>query len=692
MKATADDIKAHGLTPGLWFMPFAGTHNDPFFKDHQDWFVKFEDGKPYDTAWGGTCLDMTHAGAREYLRGVVQRIAKEWGYTYFKMDGMWTGTATKQIYVNSGYKDEGIGDAVFHNPEKTNLEAYRDGLKLVRETAGDGVFILGCCAPQNMRSYGGAFGLEDAMRIGPDNGPEWGGLRAGPLFASRNYHLHGRVWYNDPDPVYVRPSVPLEHARLICSWVAITGALNLSSEFMPGLPPERIEILKRTMPGHGLLPRPVDLFEAEPARVWLLSDERRAPRRDVVALFNWDSKPLDLDLAFDRLGLPGDAYVAFDYWRNAFLPPFKGRLRTTLPKESCQILAVRPAAEHPLLVSTSRHITQGIVDVLEEKWDAAGNALSGRSKVVAGDPYELRILALAPAGKGWNVDAAEVSAEDQAAGVKIAFKQANVCVRATIESPTGREVAWSVRFRSGAAANARPQAVTQLKADAEPSRPVRLSWEGTDGVVYEVTREGGPTTTTAATEWSDSEVEPEKTYAYTVTAVDFAGNRSEPAKITFTTPAPPKLPPLPPMPDVCLSDLQPAKSTVGWGNLGVNKSVAGAPLKVNGKKYDKGVGVHAVSELVYAAKPEYKRFVAVVGLDDEVRNDERPSVVFQVYADKKLLAESPKLTWRGVGFWHFDVDLPPKARNVRLVVTDAGNGIAADHADWVDAGFVTQGK
>ncbi len=38
------------------------------------------------------------------------------GLTYFKMDGMWTGSATKQIYVNSGYRDEGIGDAVFHDP------------------------------------------------------------------------------------------------------------------------------------------------------------------------------------------------------------------------------------------------------------------------------------------------------------------------------------------------------------------------------------------------------------------------------------------------------------------------------------------------------------------------------------------------------------------------------------------------
>ena len=51
MKKTADMIRSHGLTPGIWFMPFAGTWDDPWFKDHQDWFVKRADGRPYDTTW-----------------------------------------------------------------------------------------------------------------------------------------------------------------------------------------------------------------------------------------------------------------------------------------------------------------------------------------------------------------------------------------------------------------------------------------------------------------------------------------------------------------------------------------------------------------------------------------------------------------------------------------------------------------
>jgi hypothetical protein len=445
MKETADHLKSLGLTPGVWFMPFAGTFNDPVFKEHQDWFAKKADGSPFDTAWGGTCLDMTHPGAREYLRGVVHRIAHEWGYTYFKMDGMYTGTATRQVYINSGYKDDHIGESILHDPDKTNIEAYRDGIKLVREAAGPGVFILGCCAPQNMRSYAGAFGLVDAMRIGPDNKATWDGLTRGTLFGSRNYFLHGRIWYNDPDPLYVREKLPLAQAQLLASWVTISGQLSASSDWLPDLSPERLSLLRRTMPSHGLLPRPVDLFEHDLPRIWLLTDTRRLPRRDVIALYNWDDKPADLEDSMAHIGLDAETtYVAFDYWANTLVPPIKGTLKSSLPKQSCQVLAVRPQSAHPQLISSSRHITQGIVDVLEEKWNEAGKTLTGKSKVVGGDPYELRIVP----GNRWLAQAAEVSAEDQAAGVNVSFKESDGLIRATIESAASREVVWWVRFKN----------------------------------------------------------------------------------------------------------------------------------------------------------------------------------------------------------------------------------------------------
>jgi hypothetical protein len=440
MKATADNVKSHGISPGLWFLPFAGTVGDPLFDGHEDWFVKHENGQPYTVKWGGTCLDMTYAPARGHLRDIVDRITHQWGFQYIKIDGLWTGTGTPIEYVNTGYKEDGIGDAVFHDPNKSNLEAYRDGLKLVREVAGKDVFILGCNGPQNMRSYGGAFGLVDGMRVGPDNKSDWKNLMRGPTFGSRHYFLNGRVWYNDPDPLYVRDSIPLNHAQLICSWVTISGDLNTSSEWYPGLSPERLDLLKRTMPSHGLPARPVDLFETDLPSVWLLTDDRHSVRRDVIGLFNWeDGKKVFTD-SLEKLGLDSKTdYVAFDYWKNALVSTIKGKLDVAVPGQSCCVLAVRPVANHPQLISTSRHITQGMVDVLDEKWDGASKTLSGRSKIVGGDPYELRIVV---PDANWSAEILKISD-----GATAPVTQTEQLVRATIQSANSREVNWSVKFK-----------------------------------------------------------------------------------------------------------------------------------------------------------------------------------------------------------------------------------------------------
>lgn len=436
MKETADKIKALGLTPGIWFMPFAATHNDPWFADKQNFFIKHEDGTPFDTSWGGTSLDMTNPQARDYLRGIVNRIAHEWGYTYFKMDGLYTGIGAKQVYVNSGYKEDNFGDSVLSDPAKTNIEAFRDGLKLVRETAGKNVFFLGCTMTQNMRSFGGSIGLVDAMRIGPDNNGSWKGwVGASPVFGSRYYFLNGRVWYNDPDPFYLRGSIPLEEARTIASWPAIAGQLNSSSDWLPDFTPERLDILRRTMPSHGATARPVDFFENDPPRLWAVTSEANGGRRDVLGIFNWSNEEATFDVPLSRFGLPNAEYAAFDYWANTFLPTLQGNLKTTLPAHGCRILAVRPLLNRPFLLGTSRHITQGIIDVSDEKWSAKSKTLSGQSEIVGGDAYELRVVSP-------NLKAIRAEAD----GGEIKLAQEGTFVRATIYSATNRVVKWKIVF------------------------------------------------------------------------------------------------------------------------------------------------------------------------------------------------------------------------------------------------------
>ncbi len=451
MKGAADMLKRNGFTPGLWLIPFAGTWDAPEFEKRQHWFVKRDDNKPYVVKWGGSCLDMTHPEVQSYLHDIVKRIVHEWGYTYLKLDGLWTGLATGMVYVNDKYREDNLGNAVFHDPKQTNVEAYRKGLKIVRETAGDKTYILGCNVSQNMRTFGASIGLVDGMRVGPDNDSQWllrGEYRllAGVRTGTRNYFMHRRVWHNDPDPVYVRVSIPTEHARLICSWAALAGQLTVASENLQKLPTERLDMLRRIMPAHQATARPVDFFEEPLARIWLVTDTKSNVRRDVVGLFNWDDADYSFNYSLKRAGLDAASYVAFDYWENRLVESVREKFIFTLPPQTCKVLALRPEAGHPQLVSTSRHVTQGMIDIVEEQWDAKTSCLSGISRVVANDRYELRVV-LPAAGKPI-AGTPRVSKADQEAGVMISVAvPEGRLLRIVINAPTSRAVTWHVFFK-----------------------------------------------------------------------------------------------------------------------------------------------------------------------------------------------------------------------------------------------------
>jgi hypothetical protein len=407
-------------------------------------------------------------------------LAKDWNYKYFKIDGLWNGCATRQLYKNIAYRDDFIGETKLSDPEKTHIQALRDGLKVIREGAGNDVYILGCCAQQNMRSFSGAFGLVDAMRIGPDNGFSYPAVLRGPVFGGRSYFLHNRLWHNDPDPLYVRPSLAVNVVRMLCSWVTLSGQLSASSEIYGDLPPDRLELLKRTMPSHTLTPRPADYFSNPCPAVWLLTDDKSKVRRDVVGYFNWgDPKAAekakrnkdddiavadkrktksspditviphspDFSYAMDWIGLNADqTYVGYELWTGKFIEPFSGKLDLNVPERDCRIITVRPVSSAPQLLSTSRHITQGIVDVLDESWNEAEKNLQGRSKLVANDAYEMRIAAGQP-GKALKCKAVSVSAGDQKAGVTIELVSQDdwkLCI--LIQSPVSRPVSWTIHF------------------------------------------------------------------------------------------------------------------------------------------------------------------------------------------------------------------------------------------------------
>ena len=126
-----------------------------------------------------------------------------------------------------------------------------------------------------------------------------------------------------------------------------------------------------------------------------------------------------------------------------------------------------------------------------------------------------------------------------------------------------------------------------------------------------------------------------------------------------------------------------------WGELHKDKSVDNHPLSIGGRTFDRGLGTHANSALRLALGGRAEQFTAAVGVDDEV--ERRGSVTFKISGDNKTLWQSGIL--RGG-------DLPQAVsvnlRGVKtlvLSVSDAGDGIDYDHANWADAHIVmTKGR
>jgi len=120
----------------------------------------------------------------------------------------------------------------------------------------------------------------------------------------------------------------------------------------------------------------------------------------------------------------------------------------------------------------------------------------------------------------------------------------------------------------------------------------------------------------------------------------------------------------------------------GWGAPKAGKSVDGNALTVAGRTFARGVGTHAVSTLLLELKGRGKKFVSLVGVDDETHNP-GASVEFFVVGDRALL-------WRSGVMKNGDTARPVEldvsgVGLLGLLVTDAGDGIDYDHADWCAA-------
>lgn len=136
-----------------------------------------------------------------------------------------------------------------------------------------------------------------------------------------------------------------------------------------------------------------------------------------------------------------------------------------------------------------------------------------------------------------------------------------------------------------------------------------------------------------------------------------------------------------------VTEYQPLQVAYGFAPPREDRTWNNSPLRMGGIEYAHGIGMHAWSRATYAVPEDATAFQAIVGLSDGVRECEQAAVTFEVRDDKDQLLYDSGLVDNSVPPQAVDVPLR-HTKTITLVVTDAGNGIDCDHADWAQAAFM----
>lgn len=653
MDKLATSIKTLGLKPGLWLAPHGQSNISLVKNNRRAFLLRSDDSSASDTWEGKFLLDPSTTESSSYLQKLFSTLSR-WGYEYFKIDG--------QPIVIDEYRKK---RSYMRDQASDVEELYRTTLRNIRSAIGEGRYLLGCWGIP----LEGA-GIMNGSRTGGDVVLGWDGFMEAVDATMKHYYLHNIVWYNDPDVMLLRSPLTIDQARAWATLQGLTGQALMASDRMMDLSAGRTEILKRVYPAVDI--RPLDLFPSKSnKKIWDLKIKHLGRSYDVVSIFNFNTEKTSYNyLKWSGLGLPDTIPIhVFDFWNEEYFGAWKKGMSFEVNPTSCKVLTLMPDTREIQLISTSRHITQGWVDLISADFDPKSSVFSGTSRVVANDPYEIRFVF--PSGANFII-------KNAVAGrlhVKISNHQGWATVRFT--SPKSDDVSWRVGFQRATA------------YDYPVRKPYGLSFEpvGLDGANirwsshyylnagYQVLLDGELLGYTLSTIFPLRNLKADKTYDVEVRTVwESDALRSEGKKLTLSLSS--VLPS-----EVMLSDIEPTSATIGWGTIEMNRAVSGKMLSVDSVTYSKGIGTHANSEIEYLVQGMYSMFTASVGVDDGNESD-RGSVEFSVLGDGKEL-------WRSDTVKRSD---PAKAVNVdikgvRLLVlrvTDAGDGNDFDHADWLD--------
>ena len=313
-------INDNGCESAIWVAPFIAQAESRVFREHPDYFVQDEDGKPLSSGkftfegwrygpW--YMLDGTNPGARGYLEHVFSTMRNEKNIKYFKLDANVWGCFKNGVRYRRG---------------ATSVEAYREGMEAIIRGAGEGAVILGCNAPMWP-----SIGVVNAMRISGDLARDRKAIRMLLQEIPLRGWMNGVLWVNDPDVFTVSnqrgSELPENELRLHKCLMFVSGGMMLSGDDMTGYTEENLKDAKILLSAPDAAPE-VDPFDTSVVRI-------EGESGSYIGLFN----PSDGEKTFsvDARGATGGESI----WGLRSVRAEDGAITVTIPPCDADVLRLK---------------------------------------------------------------------------------------------------------------------------------------------------------------------------------------------------------------------------------------------------------------------------------------------------------------------------------------------------------------
>ncbi|HVI43396.1 MAG TPA: glycoside hydrolase family 36 protein [Chitinophaga sp.] len=308
-------IREKGFEPAIWVAPFICDSNSTIFKDHKDWLVKDATGKPLRSdkvTFGGWrmkpwyVLDGTNPAVQQHLEKLFRTMRNDWGVTYFKLDANFWGA------IHGGY---------FYDKQATRVEAYRRGMEAVLKGTKD-AFVLGCNHP-----LWPSLGLIHGSRSSGDIKRSWDIFEGTGRENLYRAWQNGRLWWNDPDCILLTGNMPDNEFNFHAALIYATGGMLLSGDDLTKISPERLNILRKTVP-------PTSYAAAFTDTNFNTGYVNTGSEKQLV-LLNWQSSPQKITVKLEK------PCEITDYWTGKSLGRFSGSYTASLEAHDGRVLTLK---------------------------------------------------------------------------------------------------------------------------------------------------------------------------------------------------------------------------------------------------------------------------------------------------------------------------------------------------------------